>query len=74
MQATSTTPDLDAVVSEIAIAAPRERVFQALTDATQLKCWFSDPSCPVRLWEMDARPGRAATATSRKKAPSSSTT
>jgi uncharacterized protein YndB with AHSA1/START domain len=57
MQATSTTPDLEAVVSEIEIAAPRERVFQALTDATQLECWFSDPSCPVRFWEMDARPG-----------------
>jgi len=57
MQANSTTPDLDAVVSEIEIAAPRERVFQALADATQLKRWFSDPSCPVRLGEIDARPG-----------------
>jgi uncharacterized protein YndB with AHSA1/START domain len=57
MQANFTTPDLDAVVSEIEIAAPRERVFQALADATQLKRWFSDPSCPVRLGEIDARPG-----------------
>jgi uncharacterized protein YndB with AHSA1/START domain len=57
MQATSTTPDVEAVVSEIEIAAPRERVFQALADATQLKRWFSDPSCPVRLGEIDVRPG-----------------
>jgi uncharacterized protein YndB with AHSA1/START domain len=49
MQATSTSPDVEAVVSEIEIAAPRERVFQALTDATQLKCWFSDSSVKVRF-------------------------
>ena len=29
------TPDLDAIVSEIHIAAPPERVFRALTDAVQ---------------------------------------
>ncbi len=51
------TPDQDSVVTEIQIAAPPARIFQALTDAAQLKQWFTDPSCPIHLWEMDARPG-----------------
>jgi uncharacterized protein YndB with AHSA1/START domain len=51
------TPDNDAVVTEIHIAAPPQRVFQALTDAQQLLRWFTDPGCPAKLWEMDARPG-----------------
>jgi len=51
------TENNDSIVSEIHIAAPRQRVFQALTDAQQLRRWFSSPECPVKLWEMDARPG-----------------
>jgi uncharacterized protein YndB with AHSA1/START domain len=51
------TPDQDAVVSEIHIAAPPERVFKALTDAAELKRWFYNPSCPIKTWVMDARPG-----------------
>ena len=51
------TPDQDTVVSEIQIAAPPERVFQALTEAAQLNRWFNNRSCPIHLWEMDARPG-----------------
>ena len=51
------TPDNDAVVTEIQIAAPPERVFQALTDERELIRWFNDPSCPVKFWQMDARPG-----------------
>jgi len=50
-------PDQDAIVSEIEIAAPPARVFEALTDASQLRVWFTDPSCPIHLWEMDARLG-----------------
>jgi len=57
MPTTIITPDQDSVVREIHIAAPPERVFEALTDASQLKVWFSDPSCPIRTWEMDARLG-----------------
>jgi uncharacterized protein YndB with AHSA1/START domain len=49
--------DQDAVVSEIEIAAPPERVFQSLTDSDQLVRWFTDASCPVQFWKMDARPG-----------------
>jgi len=57
MPAAVVSPDKDSIVSETAIAAPPERVFQALTDVAQLKRWFSDPSCPITLFEMDARPG-----------------
>ena len=55
--ATIITPDQDAVVSEIEIAAPADRVFQALTDAAQLKRWFTSAECPVKFWEMDPRLG-----------------
>ena len=47
----------DAVIAEIHIAAPPERVFQALTDERELLRWFTDASCPVKFWQMDARPG-----------------
>lgn len=57
MTTTTVTPDHDAVVGEIHIAAPPERVFQALTNASELKRWFGDASCPSKVWEMDARPG-----------------
>lgn len=53
------TPDLDAIESEIDIAAPAERVFKALTDPAQLKVWFNNPSCPVKTWIMDPRRGGA---------------
>jgi uncharacterized protein YndB with AHSA1/START domain len=49
--------DLDAVVSEIDIAAPPERVFAALTDSAQLTRWFTGEGCPVKSWTMEARLG-----------------
>ena len=51
------TPDQDAIVSEIDIAAPAARIFTALTDSAQLMQWFNDASCPVKFWKMDARKG-----------------
>jgi uncharacterized protein YndB with AHSA1/START domain len=51
------TPDQDSIVSEIDIAAPPERVFKALTDASELTVWFTNPDCPVKSWKMDARLG-----------------
>jgi len=57
MTTATITPNQDAVVSEIYIAAPPDRVFHALVDAAQLRRWFTNPSCPAHLWEMDARPG-----------------
>jgi uncharacterized protein YndB with AHSA1/START domain len=47
----------DSVVVEIHIAAPPQRVFQAITKPEQLMRWFTHPSCPVKLWEIDARKG-----------------
>jgi len=51
------TADQDVIISEIEIAAPPERVFRVLTDSDQLLRWFTDASCPVKLWRMDARLG-----------------
>ena len=50
--------DQDAIVSEIQIAAPPERVFRALSDPGELQRWFSgSPDCPEKFWKMDARVG-----------------
>lgn len=57
MATTSVTPDQDAIVSEIEISAPPERVFKALSDAEELKRWFRNPECPPKFWTMDARVG-----------------
>jgi uncharacterized protein YndB with AHSA1/START domain len=54
---TRITPDQDAIVSEIDIAAPAERVFQALTDPRQLMRWWNSEDCQNEFFEMDARPG-----------------
>ncbi len=52
------TAEQDAVTCEIEIAAPPERVFQALTDAKQLFAWWGkEPSVELSVFEMDARPG-----------------
>jgi uncharacterized protein YndB with AHSA1/START domain len=58
MTTTIVTPDLDAIVAEIQIAAPPERVFKALTDAGELQRWFNGGAeCPVKFWKMDPRVG-----------------
>ena len=44
----------DAIISEIEIAAPPDQVFRALTDQKQLGVWWTDPGCPIRLFEMEA--------------------
>ncbi len=59
MPQTVVTTDQDVLITEIDIAAPPERVFKALTDPEQLKRWFTDANCPVKTWNMDARPGGA---------------
>ncbi len=51
------TPDQDAIVSEVQINAPAERVFQALTDPKQLMLWWNSDECQTKLFEMDARRG-----------------
>src|SRR5215467_3368472 len=47
----------DAVIAEIEIAAPRERVFQALTTSDELMRWWVSDICQVERWEIDPRPG-----------------
>ena len=51
------TPDQDAIVSEVHINAPAERVFQALTDPRQLLRWWTSEKCPTEYFEIEARPG-----------------
>ena len=51
------SPDQDSIVSEVEVAAPVERVFQALIDPQQLMQWFNNATCPVKFWKMDARAG-----------------
>jgi len=50
-------PDQDAIVCEVDIAAPPERVFQAITDPAQARQWCNHPAFDIKLWEMDARHG-----------------
>jgi uncharacterized protein YndB with AHSA1/START domain len=57
MAETIVTSAKDEVISTIEISAPPERVFRALTTSGELLRWFTDPGCPARVWEMDARPG-----------------
>jgi uncharacterized protein YndB with AHSA1/START domain len=57
MATTLVTPDQDAIVSEMHIAAPAERVFQALVDPQQLIRWWNSDECQTEFFEMDARPG-----------------
>jgi len=51
------TSDQDAVVSEIQIAAPPERVFQALIDPKQVMSWWTSEVCPIESFAMEAKPG-----------------
>ena len=51
------TPDQDAIVSEVEVKAPAERVFQALTDPRQLKLWWNSDECQTEFFGMDTRPG-----------------
>lgn len=57
MASTTITPDLDAVVSEIQITAPPERVFQALIDPKQVMSWWTSDACQIESFSMDARRG-----------------
>jgi len=57
MPTTLVTADQDAIVSEVHINAPIERVFQPLTDPQQLMRWWNSEECRTELFEMDARPG-----------------
>jgi uncharacterized protein YndB with AHSA1/START domain len=51
------TPDKDAVISEVEIAAPLDRVFQALITRDQALQWGKSDAFQVTRWEMETRPG-----------------
>jgi len=57
MATTKVTPDADAVVTEIHIAAPPERVFQALIDPKQVLQWWTDEHCAIEHFELEPRVG-----------------
>lgn len=51
------TPDNDAVIAEMEIAAPPARVFQALTDPRQMPLWWGQREMyRVTKFEADVRP------------------
>ncbi len=66
------TPDNDSVVTEIFIAVPAERIFQALVDRDQALRWGSSPEFEMTHWEMDARLGGKWNFVARERAPSGS--
>ena len=58
MATATITPDQNAVVAEIFIAAPPARVFQAISDPSQLPRWWGqDGLYHVTKSTMDVRPG-----------------
>ncbi|HET6932977.1 MAG TPA: SRPBCC domain-containing protein [Candidatus Acidoferrum sp.] len=60
MAAPLQSPNSDEIVSEIRIAAPRERVFQALVDPLQVVQWWGQASIyRCTKFECDLRVGGA---------------
>jgi uncharacterized protein YndB with AHSA1/START domain len=58
MATVSITPDQDTVLAEIHIAAPPERVFQAITDPRQMPQWWGQQGMyRVIEWTADLHPG-----------------
>ncbi len=58
MATVAITPDQDLIVAEIEIAAPPQRVFQAITDPRQLPLWWGQKEVyRVTKFESDLRVG-----------------
>ena len=57
MPQTIATPDQDALITEIYIAAPPERVFKAISDEQEQRIWWDKKDVNLRNWDMDARRG-----------------
>jgi uncharacterized protein YndB with AHSA1/START domain len=52
------TPDQNVIEAEIFVAAPPERVFQALTDPEQMPRWWGQQGrYRITEWKADLRPG-----------------
>jgi uncharacterized protein YndB with AHSA1/START domain len=57
MASTVITPNQDALVSEIHVDAPAERIFQALIDPKQVMQWWNSPDCQIESFSLDPRKG-----------------
>ncbi len=57
MASVTITPDNDVVTTEIEIAAPPARVFQAIIQREQALQWGGGKDFQITFWEMDARQG-----------------
>jgi uncharacterized protein YndB with AHSA1/START domain len=51
------THDQDAVVTEVQIGAPPERVFQALVDPKQVMSWWTSDECQIESFAMETKRG-----------------
>jgi len=57
MTSSAVTPNQDALVSETHIAAPPDRVFQALIDPKQVMQWWTSEECQIESFSFDPRKG-----------------
>jgi uncharacterized protein YndB with AHSA1/START domain len=57
MATTKVSPDADAIVMEIQIAAPPERVFQALIDPKQAMEWWRNDTVSIEEFHLEPRTG-----------------
>ncbi|HMK24214.1 MAG TPA: SRPBCC domain-containing protein [Terriglobales bacterium] len=57
MSSVAVTPNQDALVSEIHVAAPPERVFQALIDQKQVMQWWTSDECQIESFSLEPRKG-----------------
>jgi uncharacterized protein YndB with AHSA1/START domain len=51
------TPDQDAIISEIDIAAPPQRVFQALIEPKQVMQWWTSDDCQIESFRFEPHRG-----------------
>ena len=57
MATTKVTLDLDAIVSEVHISAPPERVFQALIDPQQTMEWWRNETVTIENFNLEPKVG-----------------
>ena len=57
MASTSMMPDQDAIICEIQISAPPERVFQALIDPKQVMQWWTSETCAIENFTIEPKRG-----------------
>jgi len=58
MASATITPDQNTILAEIFIAAPSERVFEAITDPAQMPLWWGQQGMyRITRWRADLRPG-----------------